>query len=55
MTDKKRLDPDAIDVDSLEVEELDQAAGGMVDENVNCYSCTCPPPPQPDTGPIYYA
>jgi hypothetical protein len=41
MTEKKRLDPKEIDVDSLEVEELDQAAGGM-DINDNCHSCTCP-------------
>jgi hypothetical protein len=42
MSEKKRLDPNEIDVDSLEVEELDQVAGGMVDANNNCYSCTCP-------------
>jgi hypothetical protein len=47
MTDKKRLDPQAIDVDSLEVEELDQVAGGA-DVNENCYSCTCPVKQQQD-------
>jgi len=41
MTDKKRLDPESIDVDSLEVEELDQVAG-ETDQNMNCHSCTCP-------------
>jgi hypothetical protein len=42
MSDKQKLDPEQIDVDSLEVEELDAAAGGVLDENKNCYSCTCP-------------
>jgi len=41
MSDRKRLDPHDIDVDSLEVEELDSVAGGF-DANENCYSCTCP-------------
>jgi len=41
MAEKHRMDPKDIDVDSLEVEELDQVAGG-VDVNENCYSCTCP-------------
>ena len=43
MGEKKRLDPGALDVDSLEVDELEAVAGGM-DDNVNCGSCTCPPP-----------
>ncbi|HEX6745971.1 MAG TPA: hypothetical protein VF092_01565 [Longimicrobium sp.] len=43
MSDKKRLDPEAVEVDSLEVEELDQVAGGETDVNQNCHSCTCPP------------
>jgi len=43
MSDRKKLNPQDIDVDSLEVEELDQVAGGIVDANNNCYSCTCPP------------
>jgi len=42
MSEKQRLDPKDIDVDSLEVEELDQVAGGLADNNNNCYSCTCP-------------
>ena len=43
MTERKKLDAAEIDVDSLEVEELDAAAGGIGDQNQNCYSCTCPP------------
>jgi hypothetical protein len=46
MSEKKRLNPEELDVDSLEVEELDQAAGGLEDVNQNCYSCTCPAPKQ---------
>ena len=44
--EKKRLDPENIEVDSLEVEELDQVAGGNTDQNMNCHSCTCPPAQQ---------
>lgn len=44
MSEKKRLDSSDIDVDSLEVEELDQVAGGAGEINQNCYSCNCPPP-----------
>ena len=58
MTEKKRLNADEIDVDSLEVEELDQVAGGETDVNANCYSCTCPAPKDPminDTVYRYYA
>ena len=49
MSDEKiRLDPKAIDLESLDVEELEQVAGGAADgTNNNCYSCTCPTPPQP--------
>jgi hypothetical protein len=47
MSEKKRLDPEAIEVDSLDVEELDAVAGGLNgDQNQNCYSCTCPAPKQ---------
>ncbi len=53
--EKKRLDPEAIDVDSLEVEELDQVAGGETDQNMNCYSCTCPPKQQAPADPIFIA
>ncbi|HEX6745970.1 MAG TPA: hypothetical protein VF092_01560 [Longimicrobium sp.] len=42
MSEPRKLDPEQIDVDSLEVEELDQVAGGETDVNKNCYSCTCP-------------
>lgn len=45
MSTRKRLDPDSIDVDSLEVEELEHVAGGETDKNVNCHSCTCPAQP----------
>jgi hypothetical protein len=55
MTDRKKLDPENIDVDSLEVEELDQVAGGATDQNANCYSCTCPPKQQDPAEPIYVA
>ena len=53
MTDRKRLDPENIEVDSLEVEELDQVAGGETDQNANCYSCTCPAKKEPAIGPVY--
>ncbi len=55
MTEKKRLDTDAIEVDSLEVEELDAVAGGNTDQNANCYSCTCPPKQQAPADTVYYA
>jgi len=56
MTDKQRLNPDEIDVDSLEVEELDAVAGGIAgDQNQNCYSCTCPPREKVPADPIYIA
>ena len=42
MTEKQRLDPEDLDVDSLQVDELDQVAGGNTDQNMNCHSCTCP-------------
>ncbi len=45
MAAKKRLDPKAIDVDSLDVEELESVAGGETDVNQNCHSCTCPAEP----------
>jgi hypothetical protein len=53
MTEKKRLDPEEIDVDSLEVEELDQAAGGIYDVNQNCHSCTCPAQQDPGATIVY--
>jgi hypothetical protein len=43
MSEKKRLDAEALEVESLEVEELDAVAGGGTDQNVNCFTCTCPP------------
>jgi hypothetical protein len=53
MSEKKRLDPEAIEVDSLEVEELDQVAGGNTDQNMNCHSCTCPAQKDPAIEPVY--
>lgn len=47
-TEKKRLDAAALDLESLDVEELEEAAGGgqaTTEGNVNCGSCTCPPNP----------
>ena len=45
MNEKKRLDTSELELDSLEVEELDGVAGGVeTGTNVNCGSCTCPPP-----------
>ncbi|HEX6745968.1 MAG TPA: hypothetical protein VF092_01550 [Longimicrobium sp.] len=52
MTEKKRMNPEEIEVDSLEVEELDQVAGGETDINQNCHSCTCPPRQQAPAEPI---
>ena len=42
MTEKHRLDPDDLDLDTLTVEELDVASGGNTLLNNNCASCTCP-------------
>lgn len=47
MSDEKiRLGPRKIDLESVDVEELEPAAGGAVLQS-NCYSCTCPEPPHP--------
>ena len=43
--EKIRLDTKALDLESLDVEELEQVAGGAEATNNNCYSCTCPRPP----------
>ena len=45
--EKIHLDPKAIDLESLDVEELEQVAGGAEATNNNCYSCTCPANPEP--------
>ena len=43
---EKKLDPRQVDVDSFEVEELEQVAGGILTpaatQDANCGTCTCP-------------
>jgi hypothetical protein len=40
MADPKRLDPEELELDPMEVEELDRASGGGPEINNNC-SCFC--------------
>ena len=50
MTERRRIDRETVEPESFEVEELDQASGGVIETNMNCpcmmpssVEMTCPP------------